>query len=463
MATYKIIESPPDGVAGVGLVYQPHGGVLKFWKSKNHEVILSGAAETGKTRGVLEWLDAVAWKYPGAQLAIVRKTYKSLVTSVLQTYEKKVLGAWNPNLNEGRGGFDSSLTPVKKFGGSSPAWFTYPNGSKIYLGGMDNPDKVLSSERDIIYVNQAEELTLDDWEKLATRTTGRAGNMPYSKLVGDCNPADINHWIKQRAADGALELIETRHEDNPTLFNPETGEITEQGRRTLEILDNLTGVRYLRLRKGIWATAEGVIYDNFDPAVHVINRFRIPKDWRRIVSIDFGLVHPFVAQWWAIDNDGRMYMYREIYMTGRTVRAHAEQIKEYSRGENIEMFICDHDAEDTLTLNENGIYNTQKAYKAVNRGIEHVQLRLKARADGKPGIFFFNDALVEIDQNQKLNKKPVRTIEEFGSYTWNPTKEQPIKVNDDGMDATRYAVAYIDRIGETPNVSVILSRAARRG
>src|SRR5690606_16389199 len=128
------------------------------------------------------------------------------------------------------------------------------------------------------------------------------------------------------------------------------GEITEQGRRTLAVLDALTGVRYQRLRKGKWVSAEGQIYETFGPAIHLVNRFDIPQDWRRIRVIDFGMRHPFVCQWWAIDPDGRMYMYREIFMTNRTVRRHSEQIKSLSEGERIEATICDHDAEDRETL-----------------------------------------------------------------------------------------------------------------
>ena len=46
-------------------------------------------------------------------------------------------------------------------------------------------------------------------------------------------------------------------------------------------LDALTGVRRLRLKDGIWASAEGVIYEDWDEAVHVIDRFPIPPTWRR--------------------------------------------------------------------------------------------------------------------------------------------------------------------------------------
>jgi phage terminase large subunit len=176
----------------------------------------------------------------------------------------------------------------------------------------------------------------------------------------------------------------------------------------MAILDSLSGVRYQRLRLGKWVSAEGQIYEAYDAATHLIDRFDIPDDWRRVRVIDFGLVHAFVCQWWAIDGDGRMYRYREIYMTGRTVATHAKQINTLSEGEKIEQTICDHDAEDRQTLAENGIPNIA-AKKDVLQGIGRVQDRLSKQADGRPRLFLLRDSLVEVDQELKANHRPICT------------------------------------------------------
>jgi phage terminase large subunit len=377
-------------------------------------------------------LNALLWKYKGAQAMMIRKRYTDMPGSCIQTWEKKVLG--NSLSDSG---------PITKFGGEKPQFYDYPHGSRLWVGGLDNPGKTLSSERDFAYINQAEELTLNDWETLTTRVTGRAGNAPYAQVFGDCNPGGRQHWILEREREGKLTLFHSRHEDNPVLFDPETGEITEQGRRSMAVLDNLSGVRHARLRKGLWVSAEGQIYD-YDPAVHLIPRFDIPTDWRRFRVIDFGLSHPFVCQWYAVDHDGRMFMYREIYMTGRTVATHAARIKELSAAERIEQTICDHDAEDRQTLAENGIPNIG-AKKAVSQGIGKVQDRLKKQDDGQPRLFFLEGSLVEVDQGLKMARKPYQTVDEFDGYIWADTKkEQPIKVDDHGMDDVRYMSMYLD-------------------
>jgi hypothetical protein len=73
--------------------------------------------------------------------------------------------------------------------------------------------------------------------------------------------------------------------------------------------------------------------------------------------IDFGFNNPFVCQWWAVDPDGRMHLYRELYMTGRTVTRHKVDISIHSRGESYEATIADHDAEDRATLAETTVIN----------------------------------------------------------------------------------------------------------
>jgi len=429
-----------------GRGYSPRGAALDLWRCKAPEVIISGPAETGKTTAALHRLHTFLCNYPRSQGVMARKVRDTIFGTVLQSYARKVLP-------EGHN--------IRPFGGERPTWFDYPNGSRLWLAGLDDPGKALSSERDVVYVNQAEELTLADWETLATRTTGRAGNAPYNQLMGDCNPGPAHHWIKQRAAAGRLLLLESRHEDNPTLFTA-AGEMTEQGRRTMAALDSLTGVRKERLRYGRWASVEGTVYE-FDARVHLIDPFPVPRLWRRFRVIDFGYTNPFVCQWWAIDPDGRLYLYREIYMTGRTVSRHAGQIKACGGDDRHEATVADHDAEDRATLAQEGIHTTPAA-KAVSPGIQAVERRLARAGDGRPRLFVMRGCLVERDEALAAARKPCCTAEEFDEYVWpksqdgRPVKEQPLKVNDHGMDCARYACMYADNFERVGAFTVGSSR-----
>ena len=413
-----------------------YGGARRAWAYQGPEFILSGPYETGKTIAALHKLNALLWKYPGSLALMVRKTYKSLINSAVVTYEKKVLEVPPDDPN----------CPIKKLGKSRPDWYDYPNGSRLVLGGMDNADKVLSAEYDFIYVNQAEELTLDDYEKLTGRCTGRAGNANYPQMMSDCNPGPPTHWIKQRAA---LKMFVSRHEDNPALFAPDTGEITEQGQRTMQVLNNLTGVRYKRGRLGLWAGAEGQVYEEWDDTVHVIDWFEPPANWPRYRSIDFGYTNPFVCGWWAVEPDGRLYRYRELYQTGLLVEEAAKEIKRLSEGERIIETVADHDAEDRATLKKYGI-PTKPADKRVKTGIEAVQKRLQIAGDGKPRLFVMRDCLVSADPKLVEQHRPTCLAEEKPSYIWEPqrdgkpAKEEPVKTDDHACDEERYMVMYLD-------------------
>jgi len=427
---YQIIENPVNSDVEA---YQPYGAAADLWLCRAQESIIAGAAETGKTRSALELLNLLLWKYPGTQAVMIRKVYADMPGTCVQTWEKKVLG---DSLSDNG--------PITKYGGEKPQFYDYPNKSRLWVGGLDNPGKTLSSERDFAYVNQVEELELADWETLTTRVTGRAGNAPYTRVFGDANPGSRTHWILERANEGKLTLLHSRHEDNPTLFDPATGAITERGKITLAILDNLTGIRHARLRLGQWVSAEGQIYTDYDPAVHLIDPFEMPVGWRRFRCIDFGYHHAFTCNWYACDPDDRLYLYRQIYMTGRTVATHSGQINSLSGDEQIETTVCDHDAEDRQTLAENGIPNIA-AKKDVLWGIGKVQDRLKKQGDGRPRLFIFKKSLVEVDQSLKIAHKPYATEQEFDGYIWaNTQREQPVKEDDHGMDNIRYACAYID-------------------
>jgi phage terminase large subunit len=288
--------------------FKCYGENREFFYSTEHEQLLAGPYETGKTITSLFKLHVLLSLYPGAYALMVRKTYTSILNSAVVTFENKVLPV-PPNHP------DSLIT---KFGGNRPEWYGYPNGSRLIVAGLDNADKVLSAEYDYIYINQAEELTLGEYETLVGRATG-----PKPMILSDCNPAHPTHWLKNRPS---IKMYNSRHEDNPMLFNQDTGEITAQGKRSIAALDALTGVRYKRGRLGLWAGVEGSVYEDFDQQIHVIKPFPIPPTWARYRVIDFGFRNPFVCQWWASDEDGRLYLYREIYMSGRTIADHAAQM-----------------------------------------------------------------------------------------------------------------------------------------
>jgi hypothetical protein len=457
--------------------YEPRGGCKEVMECRDEEVLISGPAGTGKSRACLEKILMVCMLTPDTRALIVRKTLRSLGSSALVTWRNYVAKEAIATGN------------VVYYGGSSeePPQYRFKNGSRVVIGGLDNPTRIMSTEYDIVYVQEATEITIEDIEFIKTRL--RNWRISFQQLIMDCNPAGDKHPLKLRCNDGLTRLIESRHEDNPRLFDllPDgTYRVTERGAKYMKILDSLTGVRHKRLRLGLWVSAEGIVYEEFDPATHVLdwsyddegNRLPLPWEWERHWVIDFGYVAPFVLKCYAIGDDGEVYMYREIYMTGRTVAEHAQTIMdivcpeveikwlnhidriEHTRVERhwIEpeptSIICDHDTEDRRTFEKATGLGTKPAIKWVREGIDTHKDRLKVNPEtGMAGFYLMRDALVERDQELVTNLMPTCTEEEYGGYVWKVTtdgrkQDEPVKRDDHGLDCDRYLSMDLDFKGK---------------
>ena len=429
--------------------FEPRGAVAQLLTSQAPEVVLAGTAGTGNSMGALFRLHLAALQYPGIRCLIVRKTAVSLGSTTLVTFEEKVA----------KEALAAGITHW--YGGSvrEAASYRYRNGSAILVGGLDKPEKIMSSDFDLIFCDEATEFTETDWETLGTRL--RHGKLPWQQQIAACNPNHPRHWIAQRASRGVLLKLTSRHADNPAYVNTD-GTYTPLGAGYMAKLGALTGVRRERLYRGRWSAAEGAVYEEgWDDAVHLADGFTVPAEWTRWWSVDFGYTNPFVLQCWAEDGDGRVYLYREIYRTRRLVEDHARDILAVVApgGEWAEprprAVICDHDAEDRATLERHLGMSTVPARKSVSDGIEAVQTRLKAQADGRPRLFICRDALVRRDEALADAAKPLCTADEIPGYVWDMRaipgggniREAPVKEDDHGCDAMRYFVAQLDLIG----------------
>jgi len=183
-----------------------------------------------------------------------------------------------------------------------------------------------------------------------------------------------------------------------------------------------------------------LVYEGWNPAVHVVDRFDIPADWPRFLAVRFGYVTPFTCQWWAEDPGGTLWMYREIYLTGRLVEDHAANILRLSQGEpKPATVVADHDAEDRPTLQRHLGMGTTAAKKSVSDGVQAFASRLNANR-----LYLLRDSLVERDATLAAADLPTCLAEEISSYVWAPGKEAPADDNDAGCTAARYAVAFKD-------------------
>lgn len=407
--------------------YQPLEWQLAPLDDKSPTLLLTGAAGGGKSRCAAEKINAYCWTYPGSTWLIMRKAREWAGKSIVPFMWQTVIGR----------------DPRVKYNKSEGAFY-YPNGSVIYSGGMMD-DKQRESVRSIggdggldgAWLEEANAFSRNDYEEIIGRVRHTAAD--WQQIILTTNPDAPTHWIyTDLIMGGGASVYYSKAADNPN-----------NSPLYIENLKKLTGVMKDRLVDGKWVQAEGAIYDEFDPLVHMIDADKVPEFVRRFRAVDFGYTNPFVCQWWGEDADGRIYRYREIYRTKRLVEELTKQIIELSKGEVIDATVADHDAEDRATMAAHGVY-TVPAQKDVATGIQAVKARMKVQADGKPRIYFVRGALVEVDPLLEGEKRPVCTEDELPGYAWKkypdgkPNKEEPVKVNDHGCDTTRYMVKHVD-------------------
>lgn len=419
---------------------EARGAANELMRYRGPEVLMSGAAGTGKSVAALYKLHLACLMKENVRCLIVRKTHASLTASTLVTFKDHVAA-------------DALAAGMMRFYGGSaqePAAFKYNNGSTIVVGGLDKSSRLLSTEFDLVFVDEAIEVTDEDLDTIITRL--RHGVLSYQQLIMATNPGAPTHHLKRRADEGRCKLLYSKHEDNPAYHDGV--DWTDDGREYLSKLDSLKGARFKRMRWGQWVAAEGQIFEEYDESVHVIDKFKVPDDWPLYITIDFGYVNPFVAQWWRTDEDGRLYLTREIYHSKTLVEEHARrimnQIQKHKR-EPKPIIIADHDAEDRATLVKHLGLPVLKAKKDVSRGLQAAQKRFEVQEDGRPRIFFFRDAVTHVDAEMRNAGKPTSTIEEIPDYVWDDSstkapKETPLKMNDHGCDAMRYMVARLDLV-----------------
>jgi phage terminase large subunit len=401
-----------------------YGSNLEAMMSMDEEVLISGSAGTGKSRTWFERIHKDARNYPLSRQLVLRKTRVSLTTSGLVTFEDHVLGRDNPLVVNG---------PTK----AHRDVYRYPNGSEVIIGGLDNVTSFMSTEYDRIFVQEAIEIELNEWEGLTTRL--RNGRMPIGQLVADTNPSYPGHWLKKRCDAGLTRMIFARHEDNPRLYDPDTCTWTEYGIAYIRKLDRLTGVRKERLRFGKWVQGEGVVYDNFDEALNVSVDAEYNPAWPVLWGVDDGYAegegigtmsyHPRVILFAQVTPTGGLNVFDEYVRTRELSEDTLKHALERPYAVPEVAYIDSSAAELKTRLHERDIPTVNATHK-VQEGIKNLR-RLVCDENGV--------------RQYKIHPRCVEHIQEFNSYQKDEKstvalngEPKPKKMNDHTMDAGRY-------------------------
>lgn len=431
--------------------YMPCGALLENWGTRDRNVMVGGPYGTGKTRWGFERFNLYMCLFPGSVGVIARKTYDDLVPLLNAIFDTHVL-KFDPTEHS---------NPVKRFGGKNPDRYEYWNGSYFDVVGLNNLSGVKGNEWHIGYITQAEECEVDDWAEVSGRL--RKPDAPFYQMFGDCNPDVPDHWIVDGEFAESLTYIETRHTDNPLIYDPVKGNLTDYGEDYLDGLRRLPGIRRERGYEGKWCGSEGQVYD-FRKEVHVIENFRIPKHWRRICGVDWGMSAPAVVLWLAVDPyDLDIHVYRQIYKSQLTSDDLAILVKDLNQanGDHVESYQCDPEHPEGIKQFKKFGLNAVPANNDVLARIDAVtnRLRVQDRTD-KPRLFIHRDTLVETDPVLVIKHHPTELIKEFPHYQFD--NQGKGRGHHHAQDALGYAVLAIDGVVPTPLLMSIVDHNVKR-
>ena len=289
-----------------------------FLQDRHRYVAFGGARGGGKSWAVRVKAVLLAGRYPGIKIMIVRRTYPELRAN--------------------------HINPLRELLGDSVVYkdstkeISFPNGSVIMFRHCQDSsavDRYQGTEVDVLCLDEATQLTEEEYDRFKACVRG-VNDFP-KRVYLTCNPGGVGHsFVKRLFVDRAY-----RDTEDPAEYSFIRSLVTDN-RALME--SDPTYVKQLealppKLRKawleGDWNIFEGQFFEEFAPVplalkcaeagisteqalrerrwTHVIEPFKIPREWQIYRSFDFGYARPFSCDWWAIDFDGRAYLFRQFY------------------------------------------------------------------------------------------------------------------------------------------------------
>lgn len=322
----------------------------------------------------------------GKVVTIARKTYPALRTSAMRDFIQ-ILREYN-------------LYDETKHNKSSSEY--HLNGNLVEFISLDQPTKVRGRKRNLLFINEANELHWEDWQQLVFRTTGR--------IIIDYNPSDEFHWIYEKVKTREdAEFHITTYKDNPFLEQSIIQEI--------ELLKD-TDENYWRIYGlGEVGVGKAIIFD-----VALIDA--IP-DKARFLSygMDFGYTNDPTTLIGVYVWDNELYFKEYIYRTNMTNRDIANEMSRLMIGRRDEIYA---DSAEPKSVDE--IYKMGWNIKPATKGRDSVNIG------------------IDMLKRYKLyvTKDSVNTIKEFRNYKWKEDKNgivlnSPVDLFNHSVDAIRYA------------------------
>jgi len=355
----------------------------KAYKSTNRITCLQGGTRSSKTYSLCQLFIIRALQTTGKTFTIVRKTLPACKGSVYRDF-LNILKDLNIYSEEYHNKSELSYTL---------------NNNLVEFISVDQPTKIRGRKRNYLWLNEANEFSYEDWTQLILRTT--------EQIYLDYNPSDPYSWIYEKVNTREdCTFIKSTYLANPFLDKETIIEI--------ERLKDIDPDYWRVYGLGEIGTIQTMIFRNFN----------LVDDMQgRLIGygLDFGFTNSPTALVEVRIQDDNLYIKELLYEKRLTNTDLANKLKEFGINRQAEII---GDSAEPKSIEE--IYRQGFNIKPAKKGA---------------GIHLG----IDIMRRYKLNitKDSLNAIKEFRSYKWATDKNgdvlnNPVKVNDHLVDATRY-------------------------
>ena len=416
---------------------------LVFCFSKAKFVWYCGGFGSGKSYIGAQTAIRLAMQAPNGRGLIARQTLVDLKATTMKTFWE----VCDPRLIRSHN--------------KSEHLITFVNGHEIYYWGLDDIEKLKSLEIGWFWFDEVNEVD----ENTFNVAKGRLRHKAQPKRCGIITSnSEGKNWTYKQFVKG--KGVKAKFRDLYYTIKAPSNENTNLPDDYINVLESYTGDLYDRYVRASFNVFEGQIFPDFNPAIHVIEPFEIPKSWIKVRGFDHGERNPTAVNWGAVSPSGNLYIYREYSVPNEFVDYHAKKVAEVSN--NLEDLICPYAEEyeknvfdpsirssrgqsgqkiDVEWKEEMAKYedNFSVTYGNNNRSAGFARIHKYLRVDperihpltkkkGSPKVFIFSTCPVLGEEFEQYKWKKLSTSSEDDPI------EEPRKKNDHVLDAFRYLI-----------------------
>ncbi len=411
-----------DGKLKISIKKAVGKGYNKYWHFKGRYKVVKGSRASKKSKTTALWFITNMMKYPGANLLVIRKTFRTLKDSCFTELK------WAINRLCVQDHWKITESPLQ---------LEYlPTGQKIYFRGLDDPLKVTSITVDVgslcwMWIEEAYEIMNEaDFDILDESIRGSVDDGLFKQITLTFNPWNEHHWMKKRFFDAPPDpdilALTTNYLCNEWLDAAD--------KKVFETMKKNNPRRYAVAGLGNWGIVDGLVFENWEEKEFKLEDIKKIPGIKSAFGLDFGYTNDPSTLWCGMVDEANkvIYVFDEMYKHGMSNEAIHREIT--SMGYVKEKITADSAEPKSIDrLRELGVSHIKGARKgkdSVNNGIDYIQ-----------GFKIIVHPLC------------VNFLTEISNYTWDKDKfgktiNKPIDDFNHLMDAMRYALESLSK-GET--------------